>query len=245
MPKVISQLSNPNFWLFVVGCALSLASIYFSGLLFWTPNISPESILNFIDRFQIIISGFSALIAGSFVWLNGKSERKHQKSKDLDNYYIKKASIASAFQAEFTNIKTQEDRLQILSVLKKQQKDIELAISKKQTFYQLEGSRFFFKDEILPIYYRNANKIGLLDPNVAKLVVITASLIISAIRQIELVSEKNLKNESLPIKEANYIIFLAITSVSQALSSIDICNKVLKEVIDVNYSRLSSVRDYF
>lgn len=75
--------------------------------------------------------------------------------------------------------------------------------------HKFDGTYFFFKDEILPVYRGNIDKIGLLDPNVAQMVVVTSSLIVSAIRQIELVGEKNLKIETINIDEAEYITFLA------------------------------------
>jgi len=204
-----------------------------------------EAPQGFIYDFQVLLGGLLAFGAGLFVWLSTKESIKNDKIKELDKYRIRKASLATAILAEFTNIKVQEELLGIRDVLTKQQKDILDSHGRGEKEFEFNGIYFFFKDEILPVYNSNTNKIGLLDPNVAEVVVITASLITTAVRQIELVGEKNINRSVTNIDDANYALILALKATSQAINSIDTCNKKLEELICKNHRRLSSINEYF
>jgi len=55
-----------------------------------------------IEKYQVLLSGFLAIFAGSIVWMNGEANRKVQAEKDLDikkeyrTYYAKEAREIAA-----------------------------------------------------------------------------------------------------------------------------------------------------
>lgn len=65
---------------------------------------SKNSERGFFYDYQVIIGGLLAFGAGFFVWNAAKTTIDHEKIKTLEDYYIKKASLASAILADFKNI---------------------------------------------------------------------------------------------------------------------------------------------
>ncbi len=102
------------------------------------------------------------------------------------------------------------------------------------------GKFFFFKDNPLPIFEANLDKIGLLEPSIAKEIVITSSFIKSAINQIDLIGNHNINNQKINIDSAIYDLSLAVISIAEAKKALDYTIIKLEKVINEYSKKLSN-----
>jgi len=114
-PKIRALLEARKPYFYII-LALALISIWI-----WDFHLlglfDREEPRGFIHDFQNLIGGLLAFGAGFFVWIASRETIKSDRKKDLDKYYISKASLASSFLAEFSNIKIQAEKMKLKSIL--------------------------------------------------------------------------------------------------------------------------------
>ena len=230
MPDIHKQYHIFEFLLFLLGSLLALSSLYFGGLFFWLPEVSIEEILNFIERFQILISGILAFAAGIFVWLSAKIQIKHKK-ESLDNEKINsQIYLATSILAECRVYLEEVERLEIIDFfqqLYKRAKAYEGPLNK----FEYKGRYIIIEDGFLAIYKGNIDRLGILKPGICEDIVRNANAVRACIMQINQIARYFAENKKTNADRAIDEISFCLKTSKNAFKSLNSIIVILEEYI--------------